>query len=202
MSHSPTNTLDHAIEQQIRFVRGMVAALYARHDTDPDESLLRELTEAKKTLRELQLRRDAERTEAERGQAGPQKTMGVPLGPETTGLRVVTTIRLKPIPTGVYHLLDPETDPLLTVTVKNESYEPKRISVTAFLEGLSARAIKTVELGHMESVGQTINLLPSLIPEQARRITEVQRCTLHVEVVNLDKKVESHDTHSLGPARN
>ena len=42
-----------------------------------------------------------------------------------------------------------------------------------------------------------INLLPSLIPEQARRITEVQRCTLHVEVVDLDKKVESQDTYSL-----
>ena len=33
----------------------------------------------------------------------------VALGPETTGLRVVTMIRLQPIPTGVYHLLDPET---------------------------------------------------------------------------------------------
>ena len=49
----------------------------------------------------------------------------------------------------------------------------------------------------MDREGQTIHLLPSLIPEQARRITEVQRCTLHVEVVDLDKKVESHDTHSL-----
>ena len=51
--------------------------------------------------------------------------MEVPLGPETTGLRVVTTIRLQPIPTGVYHLLDPKTDPLLTVAVKNESHEPR-----------------------------------------------------------------------------
>jgi hypothetical protein len=83
------------------------------------------------------------------------------------------------------------------VTVKNESHEPKRICVTAHIEGLSARAIKTIELGRMDKNGQTINLLPSLIPEQARRITEVQRCTLHVEVVDLDKKVESHDTHNL-----
>ena len=49
----------------------------------------------------------------------------------------------------------------------------------------------------MDREGQTIHLLPSLIPEQARRITEVQHCNLHVEVVDLDKKVESHDTHSL-----
>ena len=121
----------------------------------------------------------------------------MPLGPETTGLRVVTTIRLQPIPTGVYHLLDPKTDPLLTVTIKNESYESRRVCVTSYIEGLSARDIKTVELGRMDREGQTIHLLPSLIPEQARRITEVQRCTLHVKVVDLDKKVESHDTHSL-----
>src|SRR3989442_875675 len=140
MIHPSSETSDQAIEQQTRLVRGLMAALYARNDTDPDESLLRELSEAKKTLRELQLRRDAERAEKEQGQAGRRKTMGVPLGPETTGLRVVTTIRLQPIPTGVYHLLDPQTDPLLTVTVKNESHEPKRVCVTAYLEGLSARA--------------------------------------------------------------
>ena len=88
--------------------------------------------------------------------------MGVPLGPETTGLRVVTTIRLQPIPTGVYHLLDPQTDPLLTVTVKNESHEPKRICVTAYLEGLSARAIKTIELARAAQA--RVVLLGMLIP--------------------------------------
>src|SRR3954454_6322996 len=49
----------------------------------------------------------------------------------------------------------------------------------------------------MDRERQTILLLPTLIPEQAQRITEVQRCTLHVEVVDLDRKVESHDTHNL-----
>ena len=156
--------LDHEIEQQTRLVRGLMATLYALNDTEPDESLLRELAEANTTLRELQLRRDAERADAEKAQAGPKRTMGVPLGPETTGLRVVTTIRLQPIPTGVYHLLDPETDPPLTVAVRNESFEPRRVCVTAFLEGLSARAIKTVELGRMDREGQKIHLLPSLIP--------------------------------------
>src|SRR5687767_4660596 len=110
MSHSSTGTLNPEIEQQSRLVRGLMAALYTHTDTEPDESPLRELTEAKRTLRELQGQRDAVRADEEKGQAGPRKTMGVPLGPETTGLRVVTTIRLQPIPTGVYHLLDPQTD--------------------------------------------------------------------------------------------
>jgi hypothetical protein len=86
MSHPPNESSEHEIEQQIRLVRGLMAALYARNATDPDESLPRELTEAKKTLRELQLRRDAERAEAEKARAGLRKTMSVPLGPETTGL--------------------------------------------------------------------------------------------------------------------
>src|SRR4051812_45295966 len=87
------DTLGQEIEQQARLVRGLMAALHAHTDADPDESLLRELTEAKKTLRELQQRRrDAERDEAEREQAGTRKRMGVMLGPETTGLRVETTI--------------------------------------------------------------------------------------------------------------
>ena len=120
MDHPTREALDQKIEQQTRLIRGLMAALYARHDTDLDESLPRELTEAKKTLRELQLRRDAERAEAEKAQAGPRKSMGILLGPETTGLRVVTTIRLQPIPTGGYHLLDPEADSLLTLAVENE----------------------------------------------------------------------------------
>jgi hypothetical protein len=198
MSHPPTNSLDHAIEQQTRLIRGLMAGLYARPDADPDDPLWRELAEARCTLRELQQQLDANRAEAEKTQAGSKGSSSVPLGPETTGLRVATKIRLQPIPTGVYHLLDPLTDPLLTVTVKNESHEPRRrVCVTSYIEGLSARAIKTVELSRMDREGQTIHMLPSLIPEQARRITEVQRCTLHVEVVDLDKKVESQDTYNL-----
>jgi hypothetical protein len=41
------------------------------------------------------------------------------LGPETTGLEVTTRVHLNPIPTSIYHLLDPQTDPLVTVVVKN-----------------------------------------------------------------------------------
>jgi hypothetical protein len=54
MSYPPANLPDHAIDQQTRFIRGLMAALYASHDADPDESLLQELTEAKKTLSGLQ----------------------------------------------------------------------------------------------------------------------------------------------------
>jgi hypothetical protein len=195
--------LDSDIEQQSRVIRGLMAALYSSNSADLDDSLLGELAQARRALRALQTRREADRAAKDLEEAQHRKTMAVPLGPGTTGLRVITTVRLKPIPTGIYHLLDPQTDPLLTVTVKNESHEPRRICVTAKIVGLSARASKTVELGRMDKVGQTINLLPSLILKKARRITEVQRCTLRVEVMDLDRKVESQDTdHLLLLARN
>jgi hypothetical protein len=159
MSQLLSNTLDKEIEQQTRLVRGLMPALYDRDDAPPDESLLRELAKAKTTLLEPQRRRYAERAEAEKAQAGPKRTMGVPLGSETTGLRVVTTVRRKPIPTGVSQLIDPETDPLLTVTVKNEPHEPRRVCVMAHIEGLPARAIKTIGLGRMECVGQTLKMI-------------------------------------------
>jgi hypothetical protein len=63
MLHPSREALDHEVEQQTRLVRGLMAALYAHNDTEPDESLLRELAEAKETLRELQRRRDDEREE-------------------------------------------------------------------------------------------------------------------------------------------
>ena len=72
MIHPSRETLDQEIEQQTRLVRGLMAGLYARHDTDPDESLLRELAKAKQTLRELQQHRDVKRAEAEKTQAGPK----------------------------------------------------------------------------------------------------------------------------------
>jgi hypothetical protein len=108
-------------------------------------------------------------------------------------------------------LLDPEIDPLLTVTITNLTNDPRRLCVTAYIEGLSARAIKTIEFKRSEvKQPRTVNLLPSLLPDQARRITEIQRATLHVVVdifgstMNPQTRtdtwaslIESHDTHSV-----
>ena len=67
------------------------------------------------------------------------------LGPDTTGLKVDTAIKLQPVPTGIYHLLDPDVHPLLTVTITNLTDEPRRLCVTAFIEGISAKAVRTLE---------------------------------------------------------
>ena len=117
------------------------------------------------------------------------------LGAKSTGLRVEPTVRMKPLPTGVYHLLDPETDPLLTVMVANEARETRRVCVRAYIEGISAEEVRTVELDPRKQA--TVHFLPALLPERARTITEVQRATLHVVAEDLDGKTESHDTFSI-----
>jgi hypothetical protein len=120
------------------------------------------------------------------------------LGPETTGLKVEPVLTMNPIPTAIYPMLDPETDPLITVTVTNVSLDAKvkRVRVRAWLEGLSAETVRTIEI-KKNKVSPPLKLLPLLFPERARLITTAQRTTLHLQVDDLDGKPESHDTFAL-----
>ncbi|MGP0066719.1 MAG: hypothetical protein ACLQGP_24405 [Isosphaeraceae bacterium] len=170
--------------------------------------LVRELAEARCRLAEIT--RSAPPSAAKSAEPS-KKPIGAMLGPETTGLQVDTAIKLRPVPTGIYNLLDPGIDPLLTVTITNLTNDPRRLRVTAFIEGLSAREIKTFEFKRSEvKQPRTVNLRPTLLPVQARRITEIQCATLHVKVdifgstMNSQTRqdtwsnlVESHDTHSI-----
>ena len=195
------------VETLSRRYRSLLAAVRSPAGAD-NQALWDELARTEKALEDARAVREAEpREKAARAQES-KGVAGALLGPETTGLKVTTAVRLDPIPTGIYHLLDPATHPLLTVTLNNESHESRRVCVTAYLEGVSARAIQTVELARMER-GRTISLLPSLRPGAARRITQVQRATLHVIVTifgstrggatrsDWSTLVESHDTQSV-----
>ena len=134
--------LSPEIEQQNRKIRGLMARINDRDSGEPLDALVKELAEAKRHLAEMMLPEPPGATKAEEA---PKKAVGLMLGPETTGLRVETAIKLRPVPTGIYHLLDPETDPLLSVTVTNLTNDARRLCVTSYIEGLSARAIKTIE---------------------------------------------------------
>ena len=72
--------------------------------------------------------------------------------PEGDNLRVTTTVNMHPLPTAIYHLLDPLTEPLFRVVVSNQSKSRKRVCVKAFLEGLSAQTVR------MTSTGITIQI--------------------------------------------
>src|SRR3954447_16354650 len=195
------------VETLGRRYRSLLAAVRAPGGAD-NQTLWEELEKTEKALDEARAVRAAEPREKAARAHESKGVAGALLGPETTGLKVTTAVRLDPIPTGIYHLLDPATHPLLTVTLNNESHESRRVCVTAYLEGVSARAIQTVELARMER-GRTISLLPSLRPGPARRITHVQRATLHVIITifgstrggatksDWSTLVESHDTQSV-----
>jgi hypothetical protein len=196
------------IEQQNRKIRALISRINDHAIEEPLESRVKELAEAKRLLAEM-----TRGLSVGAGQAnvGPKRAGGMLLGPETTGLRVEPAVKLQPIPTGIYHLLKPNADPLLTVTITNLTNEPRRLCVTAYIEGYSDRAIKTFEFKRSEvRQPRTVHLLPSLLPDQARRITEIQRATLHVVVeifgstLNPQTRtdawstlIESHDTHSV-----
>jgi hypothetical protein len=196
------------IEQQNRKIRALLSRINDPGACEHMDSVIKELAEAKRVLAGM-TRREPQGTS--KAVEPSKKPVGAMLGPETTGLQVDTAIKLRPIPTGIYHLLDPETDPLLTVTITNLTNDPRRLCVTSYIEGLSARAIKTIEFKRSEvKQPRTVNLLPSLLPDQSRRITEIQRATLHVVVdifgstMNPQTRqdtwaslIESHDTHSV-----
>jgi hypothetical protein len=165
-------------------------AAYSQPDPAANPDLLRQLAEAEQAVRAGATPSPSVPPTAP-AQPAPHGRM---LGAETTGLRVTPTVNMHPLPTGIYHLLDPDTDPLLTVTVANVSADrkPRRVCVKAYIEGLSAEAVRTVEIERGKDV--TLKLLPTLFPERARAITEVQRATLHLRVEDLDGKPECHDT--------
>src|SRR5271170_876023 len=109
-----SSPMSREIEQQNRKIRALITRINDCAIEEPLDSLIKELAEAKRVLAEL-MRREPPGTS--KAAEPPKKPVGAMLGPETTGLRVETTIKLKPVPTGIYHLLDRETHPLLTVTI-------------------------------------------------------------------------------------
>jgi hypothetical protein len=179
---------------QDRRVQGLRAQVYTQADPSSGEDLRERLAGEEAILEQLreEVQALAQPPVAQPSAAAPRGRM---LGARTTGLRVEQTLHMKPLPTGVYHLLDPETDPLLSIQIWNESHDPRRICVRAYIEGLSAEEVHSVELDRGKQA--SFKLLPTLLPECAQRITEVQRAMLHVIAEDLDGKTEIHETHSI-----
>jgi hypothetical protein len=172
-----------ALRQQEALVQGLQAMVYAMPDPSADDQLLERMAREQAKLRGLRRQMKPVPAAAQAQPQAPPPPTSRPrlLGPDTTELRVETKLHMQPLPTGIYHLLDPETDPLFTVTVTNLARQPRRIRVTSFLEGLSAQAVKTLELKRKDEQA-TFPMHPTLLPERARLVTEIQWATLHVVV--------------------
>jgi hypothetical protein len=182
----------------VRRLHRLQAAVYAQPDPAADPALRAELAAAWAAVRAAGAAGPAPPRPGA-AEPGPGPPAGRFLGPETTGLRVEPTVHLNPVPTAIYPLLDPATDPLLTVAVTNVSLDAKskRVCVRAWVEGLSAEAVRTVELKRGAKDPAVLRLLPLLLPERARRVTTARRATLHLRVDDLDGRPECHDTFPL-----
>lgn len=117
------------------------------------------------------------------------------LGANSNALSITTTICRSAIPAGFYHLFDPQSDPLIRMVIHNPEETSRRLRITAFIEGLSAQAVRTV---HIVAGGNCdIFLHPTLLPDRAKNITEVQWTTVHIVVDDLDGHQVKHDTYPL-----
>ena len=196
MTNRDARTLQREVGLQTQRVQGLQVSVYSQADPAGNANLLARLAEAEAKLGALR-RELASVLTNEPKQSIEQESLsrGRFLGDQTTGLKVECTLKMDPLPTGAYHLMNPETAPLLTVQVENTSREIRRICVKSHLEGLSAQTVRTIEIEPRKSA--TLNLQPTLFPERARAMTEIQRATLHVIVEDLDGRVESHNTYSI-----
>ena len=197
MNATKTDPLRREIEQQSRRVQGLQTTVYVQVDPSVNPDLFGQLVEEEAKLQQLRDRLKADSADGPEQKQSDQSTTsrGRFLGADTTGLCVKPTLLMDPLPTGAYHLMDHETDPLLSVLVENTSTDIRRVCIKAFIEGLSAQAVRTVEVKPRQQV--TLNLQPTLFPERAKAITEIQRATLHVIAEDLDGKIESHDTYAI-----
>jgi hypothetical protein len=166
-------------------ILSLQTAIYQQADPTADDVLHRKLVEA------IQQQQQA----APAPQPTFKKKRSGWLGPDTTGLSVDTALRFTELPTALYPLLNPATDPLLLVRVENTSGKKRRVRVTAYLEGLSAQSVRTVEIAPGSE--EVLRLSPTLLPDRARELTTVQWATLHVVAHDLDGKEERHDTQPL-----
>jgi hypothetical protein len=113
------------------------------------------------------------------------------LGSKTTGLEVRVTQRMSALPTAIYHLLDPNHSPLITVTIRNaDEVRTRRLRVISYLERYSAQAVDTLELAPRQSF--TLHQLPVLFTERAGKLTELTRAALNILVEDLEGSVELH----------
>jgi hypothetical protein len=169
-------------------VNGLRRAVFGQTDPAASDAMLKALQAAEAELVALQ----QQRTDASDDAGGT----GIEVrGAETTGLEVDIVLRMAHLPTSIYHLFDRADHPLVSCTVKNVHDQTRRLRVTSFVEGYSARAVDTVELDCYDEV--TLGQLPTLFPDRLRDIHELAGGTVNVLIEDLDGKIELHRTLTI-----
>jgi hypothetical protein len=185
----PTNdmeTLRNGEYQQRLVVNQLRRDVFGQADPSARAALFSELQEAEAELIRLEQRLASTR-EARAG--------GV-LGIESTGLEAQVELRMAQVPSSYYHLLDQRETPLFSCTVHNASDDIRRVRVVSYVEGYSARAVDSAELGPDDEV--TFDQLPIFFRSAIKELNELSRATLNVLIEDLDTgKVEIHRTYPI-----
>jgi hypothetical protein len=123
------------------------------------------------------------------------------LGVETTGLETKVHLRMAQLPTSICHLLGPDENPLVTCWVKNakkihDDGGIRRLRMTSYIDGWSARAVDTVELKLDKD--HSFDQFPTLFRDRLQELTELTRATLNVMLEDLDTgRIELHKTYPI-----
>ena len=155
---------------------------------------VKDLAEAERNLQQISDQRAAE-----------EKTQGLDdgglvnirseanlLGPLTTGIDVKVHLRISSIPTSIVHLFTAEEQPLVSYEILNTSGKTKRLRLICHVEQFSATAVETIEVEDRKPV--SCAQLPTFFTDRIRRVTEINRASVNVEVQDLDEKTEVHRT--------
>ena len=208
------STLDELRKQEYQLrqrAERLRREVFQQADPAGGEVLFDELQAAEQALGEVQ--KALAEAQADDPQSGLLAKLGrvgkaQVLGADTTGLTAQVHLRMAQVPTSIYHLLDRDVDPLVSCEVENHAPEAtfgsqrlpgkdtRRLQVSSFIEGYSARAIETFEIkpGKVHKFDQ----LPTLFPEPLLNLNELTRASLNVLVEDLDSnKVEIHVTHPI-----
>src|SRR5262249_44851056 len=80
-------------------------------------------------------------------------------------------------------------------SVENTSKETRRVRVTSFVEGYSARAIDTFEIRSGKT--HTFDQLPTFFPHRPAPLPKLTRAPMHIEMDDLDGEAELHRTQAI-----
>ena len=158
------------------------------------EQALRHVVEQRKALEDSQPKDAAAGILAESG--GPAAASTYQLGLASGELKIQVALRQSRLPTGIVHLLDRRTTPLVSYHLHYEGFEQARLRLTSFVEGYSARAIDSLTLSP-ENPDADISHLPTFFPAQLAQVTELTRATLHTQVDDLDGKTQHQRTDPI-----
>jgi len=199
-SSEGVRVLDQQYYQQRLVVEKLQQEFFQLKDNSTSQDLFNELHQAEIRLAELEeMIKSSKDQSIQSGLLLNLETTGDPgmvLGLETTGLRAQVHLRLAQVPTAIYHLFNPQRNPLVRITVKNGPQDIRRLRVTSYIEGFSAKAVDTLEI---EADGEELfDQLPTLFRKRIADLTELERASLNVMVEDLDtQKVELHASRSI-----